>query len=1185
MVEKPAQQPAKGSKFGVAWVKGPLRPAVEAFVGPYVLPYEASESCCISLKSQAGGLRFVSARLGPMLLNDTIAKTGSVKVVGEWYDEALEWVITNMPLRKMASESPIGLVGCRFKFWAQARISRRWIGRLLPVTVPTMPQVMRAGHLELVVELERGVAVEEAISRGVHVINAQADAVAVHSSIEAIGAEVLRRVMDRQWGIAAAMLHELRLATDAQRQLAMSKADSTKRTALRYCVDGQWEERPTPLLALEGGIVTVLLGTKRPYLWTLHITAVCDRTLSFLGETRIGMPRSQAASWMEAFRPWSAPAAIPPWGDCQWSEPERCQGQLEVDGKSEAEIARLLLATERGPGDARCLATATDLVLRLVEPGEAVCFGAASFRNPLALAMLAVEGRIVGTCATGIYDLPTCARFAAELQECGPREIAASALACGANPRALADDSLSPYTSALLTEDPCGLVDGVSPKLRARIQRNDALAWAEIGRSSCGAGHVDLVATPLAKGLPVPDDLAEGLLDFCFRSNLPLLAVRVLVRIDGEQHLLPALELAEDPQWFRVAERILGQSFAGTPLWCSAGVLSYALEQIRKGRHQFRLLLNAFLGRIHGSELDFYECPASLACGGAECPICFEVLYRNTPMAFVDTNGNAICQHFLCSGCSRSYQAAASSTSGALRCPECRRQSAKFAIIPPMSEDPLAWFDFLSMGKGAVTHTMLVRAVATMLPVDADSVGAFLGEFFFTSSNSMGQEVSAAEFLASGLYAWIRRHEDEHRRCATRGPLPKIAADREEWFRYWNFSRSGVLCRGEILRAMLRTFEVSSLDCRRVDSLKRRLDRLWDRCTSDRKERHGHCSTEGVSYAEFMEEDGLGDLLEEALDMPLVKEATLDSEHRRSRPSITSRPSFDSVGGGGSVGCVSPLLVPDSTPDEDLAAIEALHGEVASAHAASSARVAAARDRDMLLNRARAEAVASLRHGVAPARPDEALSSPSDSLSENGSDAETWNMPDAVVDVERDAVRVGARVTSGQPQQPDGAEDADASLAMLSAVLVTVPPSAPEASLHDDREGEPLFDTGTGSWTGPDYLMPQPPLNQPSVPSGTAAAHSARNLGQWAWATRRSERPPISSDSVPGRCSTSASCSSSSSSPYSSSSPSVAFGTAAPTGATNPSAFATPEPAVAEARQPASAAAMERIMPPWIVSI
>jgi len=677
-----------------------------------------------------------------------------------------------------------------------------------------------------------------------------------HLAIKVIGHDLLQAALCRQWGMTMALLQEVRLAPEELQQQVCKEKDGTRRTLLRLCVDGLRHSRPPPLQAVEGGRIIALLGARRPYWWTFNISSVCHRTLSLLGETRVGMPRSSHSLASVGSRPWTAPHGVPSWTDCQWSDTQACQGQIHVDNQSGQQLGQLTM-------------DGVELNLTLSKPGETVTFGIGSFRNPCGFPVLAARGRITGILATAVFDLHTSARLAAEIQTCGPSDVAALAVTCGADPRALADDGLSPYTMCLLgVEDPCGLLASLDQHLRERMRNNDPVAWAEAARSTAGCGHADLVAAPLARGLAVPDELAASLLRYCFNANLPLLATRVLTRVDGQQHLLMALERGESPQWLRVAERILQQTRARTPVWCKESTLEYALSQIRRGRQQFRLLVGAFLKWIRNSDLDYYSCPASLGDGGAECPICFEPLWRGTPVALAGDDGHAICPHFLHGACARGYAASANSTESPLRCPECRRSGVSVAPMPSLLEDPLGWFDFLAQPPLPMRRATLLRAISAMLPVDADELATAMDENRLLQS-MVKEEVTAAEFLAGGLYAWVRRHAEEHWHGVSRGPAPDLR-DRTSWFRYWDFNQSGMLDRGQVLRAMLKTFEVSSLDVKRVDELKRQVDGIWDRYVADRKFLNGHCSVSGITCDEFCCDGGLGDHLEEAFSLDLA---------------------------------------------------------------------------------------------------------------------------------------------------------------------------------------------------------------------------------------------------------------------------------------------------------------------------
>eukprot|EP00913_Durusdinium_trenchii_P007578 g7121.t1 len=93
----------------------------------------------------------------------------------------------------------------------------------------------------------------------------------------------------------------------------------------------------------------------------------------------------------------------------------------------------------------------------------------------------------------------------------------------------------------------------------------------------------------------------------------------------------------------------------------------------------------------------------------------------------------------------------------------------------------------------------------------------------------------------------------------TLGPVPDLE-ERRAWFKYWNLSGSGQLSRSEVLRAILRSFRVTSLEKQKVKDLQSRVDKVWEmwsqQCT------HGR-SVDYVECEEFCMESGFGELLEE----------------------------------------------------------------------------------------------------------------------------------------------------------------------------------------------------------------------------------------------------------------------------------------------------------------------------------
>lgn len=851
--------------------------------GGLLVPYEDDETCLFLLgPAEASSLtsdHFATLRIGPASADGEIVREESIKVAGEWAaGSKLEWALRGLPLAQMASKSPLGLVACRFKIWVQGFLGRHWLGRTLVAAVPCPRQELLTSR-KMMGEIRRGSGAEAAISTGIKVADVrdglqngpfnwkglvvqalppemkqEAEAVGQPSHrsteaapyAEALGCAVVKAAASKHWGVAKALLQELSWSSEPARQKALAKADATRKTALRMCVDGLARDSKQLLQALEGATLRLILGSSRQYWWCFHVRTVCCNTLWLNGHMSIGIPRSQGCGPQLGDVVAKTPLAAlsgPVWRNCVWSEPQECDGQLEDLTGEEPYMLRLKVDDGHG----------TVLKLRRVDVGEVVMFGHSRVRNPLGHSMLAATGTVAGRVASGLFDPTTCARWAAEMNTSGPRPVARLALELGADPRALSDDGLSPYTAAILREDPCGMLKGLNAQLRFRILRGDETAWAEVARSAEGRDLPDIAAGALSRGLPIPKKMAEELLEYCFSADLPLLALRVLARIDGKRFLMPALERAGTQTWRRVAERIVEQIKPGQkPYWLNPPALKYAIHEIQRGRSQYRIMLQSFLAFLKSNEeKEFLAAPCVLANrrGGAECPICLEPLCRSTPTAFVaDT---AVCLHFLCSTCARGYASSTSSQGEALRCPECRRHAVEMRPVPSLCEDPLSCFEFLAANEDHLAQPMLLRTLSSLLPLESDALEA--------QGEALEQEVHAADFLTNGLFVWVWRHVQEHQRCMTLGPVPDLE-ERRAWFKYWNLSGSGQLSRSEVLRAILRSFRVTSLEKQKVKDLQSRVDKVWEmwsqQCT------HGR-SVDYVECEEFCMESGFGELLEE----------------------------------------------------------------------------------------------------------------------------------------------------------------------------------------------------------------------------------------------------------------------------------------------------------------------------------
>lgn len=87
--------------------------------------------------------------------------------------------------------------------------------------------------------------------------------------------------------------------------------------------------------------------------------------------------------------------------------------------------------------------------------------------------------------------------------------------------------------------------------------------------------------------------------------------------------------------------------------------------------------------------------------------------------------------------------------------------------------------------------------------------------------------------------------------------------DRRAWFKYWNFSNTGRLTRSEVLRAILRSFRVTSLEKQKISDLRSRVEKVWDVWITRSTQSGRGVNPNSVHCEEFAMELGFGDLLDE----------------------------------------------------------------------------------------------------------------------------------------------------------------------------------------------------------------------------------------------------------------------------------------------------------------------------------
>jgi len=261
-------------------------------------------------------------------------------------------------------------------------------------------------------------------------------------------------------------------------------------------------------------------------------------------------------------------------------------------------------------------------------------------------------------------------------------------------------------------------------------------------------------------------------------------------------------------------------------------LLMFVLEQADRRVRGFSELLVSLIEKI-GEQVDPWKHPTILfEENTAECPICMETLFTSTPSAFVSEDTRIRCGHFFCFDCASSQymkQQAANATE--FHCPICRAPAQEVMPLPDIAINPRTWFQFLDCeGNGRLDKNTVIQALEAMLPIDTELLRASLEEHCWAKwDKNRDDRISEPEFFAEGgLLEWSIRHLRELREAKRRGPAPPLE-EPQRWFDHWDTAHYGRIGRGEALTALCEAARVSSLESRKIESLKKDIEALWSR--------------------------------------------------------------------------------------------------------------------------------------------------------------------------------------------------------------------------------------------------------------------------------------------------------------------------------------------------------------------
>ncbi|CAE7413103.1 unnamed protein product [Symbiodinium pilosum] len=291
----------------------------------------------------------------------------------------------------------------------------------------------------------------------------------------------------------------------------------------------------------------------------------------------------------------------------------------------------------------------------------------------------------------------------------------------------------------------------------------------------------------------------------------------------------------------------------------------------------------------------------------AECSVCFEELYTN-PGIFVNEHGFRVCGHFTCLNCAEHVQDEAGERFRAWRArradeekswlglkegrllpflpgrePRIPRPPGPVRLTDP-TVDPKAFFRLACVPedpKEARAENLVLKekwalgTLAALLPVNVSSFTGSFQELWPAWCGGKKEGLLEKDFLRpGGMLAWLSSHLLEQKVNSQLGQPPSLECA-EAWFGFFDFQSSGRLTKSELLRGVVKAFDVSQLAAPGTPSRRARsagvyklrdlVGAIWDDTRW----------ADGVPLEDFVGAGGLAERLRAALpERPLSSLAT-----------------------------------------------------------------------------------------------------------------------------------------------------------------------------------------------------------------------------------------------------------------------------------------------------------------------
>ena len=209
----------------------------------------------------------------------------------------------------------------------------------------------------------------------------------------------------------------------------------------------------------------------------------------------------------------------------------------------------------------------------------------------------------------------------------------------------------------------------------------------------------------------------------------------------------------------------------------------------------------------------------------AECPICFEALCDGPVGVFLGPDGKRVSQHFFNLAAAQEWL-----RSGSGVCPLTRKRISSVLPVPDIRTHPTEWFAAVDIdGDRRLSRVEVVECLKAQLPIDGAQLDAAVADphhWMWQQWDADGSGfIESNELLApQGLVAYVRTAFQ--RADAADAGIPDISRDKDAWYAYWDEDRSGELDKEEVVRALLKTFRMTS-DQAQVTMMRGAIEAIW----------------------------------------------------------------------------------------------------------------------------------------------------------------------------------------------------------------------------------------------------------------------------------------------------------------------------------------------------------------------